>query len=92
METLQCIPDGIKDGCALCGIVILCELRGSFIVTAILARGPHDVHYPAGALCRSPESRAYKDIHYFQFIFQNQHLLTLFGGLFRSVHLSLISV
>ena len=70
METLQGIPDGTQDGLALRGIVILCDLRGSFIVTAVLALCPHDVHCPAGALCGSPERRAYKDIHYFQFIFQ----------------------
>ena len=90
-ETLQGIPDGTQDGLALRGIVILYDLRSSFIVTAVLALCPHDVHCPAGALCGSTESRAYKDIHDFQFIFQNQHLL-LPDGLFRSVHLSLINV
>ena len=69
-ETLQGIPDGTQDGLALRGIVILYDLRSCFIVAAVLSLCPHDVHCPAGALRRSPESRAYKDIHYFQFIFQ----------------------
>ena len=92
METLQGIPDGTQDGLALRGIVILCDLRGSSVVASVLALGPPYLHYPSGALCRSPESRAYKDIHYFHFIFQNQHLLTLLGGFFRSVVFNRINV